>query len=273
MMNCRISPSHPGLLVSVRSADEARAALDGGADIIDVKEPARGPLGAADSSTITEVVRAVGGRVPVTAAMGELLDMAKSLPNGLRVLVPDGVVVYKLGLAGCRNISNWQGLWRQTIELVAASNATARPVAVAYADWRQADAPEPAEVLDAAIGQRSPAVLVDTWDKASGSLFDYWPAERLARFARQVRSQRLIIVLAGSLAGCDFERAIELAPDFVAVRAAACDAGRNGTVTAENVRKLRKSVHSIRCTSTANSFSLTRSAKIAYSEASRTIKT
>ena len=38
----------PGLLVSVRSADEAIAALAGGADVIDVKEPNRGALGAAD---------------------------------------------------------------------------------------------------------------------------------------------------------------------------------------------------------------------------------
>ena len=35
-------------LVSVRSPEEALAALEGGADLIDVKEPSRGPLGAAD---------------------------------------------------------------------------------------------------------------------------------------------------------------------------------------------------------------------------------
>ena len=34
------------LLVSVRSAAEARAALSGGADIIDAKEPSLGSLGA-----------------------------------------------------------------------------------------------------------------------------------------------------------------------------------------------------------------------------------
>ena len=34
------------LLVSVVSADEARRALAGGADIIDVKDPREGPLGA-----------------------------------------------------------------------------------------------------------------------------------------------------------------------------------------------------------------------------------
>jgi len=38
-------PDTPGLLVSVRSADEVDDALAGGADLIDVKEPSRGALG------------------------------------------------------------------------------------------------------------------------------------------------------------------------------------------------------------------------------------
>ena len=48
-----VTPNHlkisnsPGLLVSVRSAAEAITALEAGADVIDVKEPSRGALGAA----------------------------------------------------------------------------------------------------------------------------------------------------------------------------------------------------------------------------------
>src|SRR5256885_16611977 len=48
-----------GLLVSVRSAGEAEAAIAGGADLIDVKEPAYGSLGRAKDETIA----AGGGRV------------------------------------------------------------------------------------------------------------------------------------------------------------------------------------------------------------------
>src|SRR3712207_1522808 len=44
------------LLVSVRSAAEAGTALEGGADIVDAKEPARGPLGAVDPVTIAEIL-------------------------------------------------------------------------------------------------------------------------------------------------------------------------------------------------------------------------
>ncbi len=65
------------LLVSVRSAAEAEAALAGGAHVIDVKEPSRGSLGRADDATIDEVVRVVAGRRPVSAALGELHDFGE----------------------------------------------------------------------------------------------------------------------------------------------------------------------------------------------------
>ena len=69
-------PSAPGLLVSVRSAAEACAALAGGAALIDVKEPAHGPLGRASDDVIRAVMDAVGGRCAVSAALGELADHA-----------------------------------------------------------------------------------------------------------------------------------------------------------------------------------------------------
>ncbi len=47
-----------GLLVSVRDESEAREALAGGATIVDVKEPGRGPLGAA-AGDVTARIAAV----------------------------------------------------------------------------------------------------------------------------------------------------------------------------------------------------------------------
>ena len=48
-----------GLLVSVRDAKEAQQAVSGGADVIDVKEPAHGALGAADPTVWSQVRRAI----------------------------------------------------------------------------------------------------------------------------------------------------------------------------------------------------------------------
>jgi uncharacterized protein (UPF0264 family) len=66
----------PQLLVSVRDVAEAEAALAGGADIIDIKEPRRGALGMADAAMIAEIVACVDRRVPVSAALGELREWA-----------------------------------------------------------------------------------------------------------------------------------------------------------------------------------------------------
>ena len=62
----------PKLLVSVRDVSEAAAALAGGADWIDLKEPFTGPLGAVDVETAEGVVECVAGRCQVSAALGEL---------------------------------------------------------------------------------------------------------------------------------------------------------------------------------------------------------
>ena len=60
------------LLVSVRNAEEARAALAGGAEIIDAKEPSRGALGAVDDRRAARDRRAVDGMRPVSAALGDV---------------------------------------------------------------------------------------------------------------------------------------------------------------------------------------------------------
>ena len=58
------------LLISVRNAFEAENALAGGADLIDIKEPANGSLGPADVSKGHEIASVVRGRRPLSAAWG-----------------------------------------------------------------------------------------------------------------------------------------------------------------------------------------------------------
>src|SRR4051812_42317194 len=106
----------PGLLVSVRSPEEALAALTGGADVIDVKEPDRGSLGAADPGTITDIARAVNGRAPVTAAVGELVDWKQFEFVGPRSSQHDAVLLFKFGLSFCEEIADWPVRWSAAIQ-------------------------------------------------------------------------------------------------------------------------------------------------------------
>jgi uncharacterized protein (UPF0264 family) len=240
-----LRPQRPGLLVSVRSADEALVALAGGADVIDVKEPNRGPLGAADRKVIANVLRAIDSRAPVTAAAGELVDLMATPSNNSCMPMPAGVSLAKIGLSQCGKLNNWQRHWHLTTAAL-----RAQPVAVVYADWQAATSPSPDEIHSTALDIGCRVVLIDTWDKTSGSLFDHWPLEELRFFVDRVRrSGNFMIVLAGSLTGANLLRAAELQPNLVAVRGAACDTGRTSTVSQKRVSKLRMLLESASTTS------------------------
>src|SRR5437773_9115409 len=64
------------LLVSVTCAAEALAALAGGADLIDAKDPLAGALGAVSADVLREIYAVVADRRPVTAALGDACDEA-----------------------------------------------------------------------------------------------------------------------------------------------------------------------------------------------------
>ncbi len=244
MSKTELRRPEPGLLVSVRNPSEVLAALAGGADIIDVKEPRYGSLGAADGQTIADIVRVVDGRAIVSAAMGELTELLDSYNNRRPASIVEGVSLFKVGLAGCSKIEDWQEQWWRMIASMAESQqaGATQPVAVVYADWQSAAAPSPQEVLSLAIECRCPALLIDTWNKSRGGLFDYWPADELRTFLAMVRSHALATVLAGSLTSENIVVAARLMPDLIAVRTAACDGGRQGLISETRVRELKNSI-------------------------------
>ena len=124
------------LLVSVRSAAEALAALEGGAALIDVKEPSRGSLGRADADVIRDVAAVVRKRRPVSAALGEWADDTGDIPDAELAYV-------KWGLAGCARRPNW----RQQLTERLTKQQRPQMVLVAYADWQCAQAPSVEEAL------------------------------------------------------------------------------------------------------------------------------
>lgn len=235
-----LDPQHrPRLLVSVRNATEALAAFEGGAHVIDIKEPARGSLGAADNATINEVLQTIHGRAPVTAAAGELVELAQTSPPPL----PPGLALFKIGLAHCTTLNDWHSHWHSAMNaLWPGAHSAHHTVAVVYADWRTAAAPPPSDVLQAAVEAGCPALLIDTFNKSAGGLFDHWPLRELDIFLRTARTHKLAVVLAGSLVGQHITTAAKLEPDLIAVRTAACDNNRSGPVSKQRVANL---IHAI----------------------------
>src|SRR5262245_57903803 len=97
------------LLVSVSGAAEASAALDGGADIVDAKDPHTGPLGAVSLDVLREIGAAVAGRRPVTAAIGDATDEAE-VAETARAFGRAGSRFVKLGFTGIADAPRIAGL-------------------------------------------------------------------------------------------------------------------------------------------------------------------
>ncbi len=224
-----------GLLISVRDADEATTALAGGADLIDVKEPRHGALGAADTVVWRAVSTTVRGRVPTSVALGELIDFDQLDASDLA-----GIQFAKLGLAGCRDLHGWAERWRECLERLPRRLDT---VAVVYADWRQAAAPAPEEVIDQAALLRCGAVLFDTFDKTHGDLTDHLSMEQLDRLSSMIRKREARVVFGGSLNARSAARLLPLQPDYIAVRGAVCPRERTGRIDRALVEELARIVH------------------------------
>jgi uncharacterized protein (UPF0264 family) len=224
------------LLVSVRNRSEAILALRAGVDLIDIKEPRAGSLGAASSGVIREIVSLCSGKVPLSVALGELL----TAEGECELPAAADIQFAKLGLAGCRAEHDWHQRWDRRIERL---SSPAAAVAVIYADWLTAGAPPPAEVLAHAVRTGCRAVLLDTFDKSQGSLFAHLPLAQTTDLVGDIHRLGLPAVVAGSLSVPMIGQLIEAGADCLAFRGAACRGGRTGSVDALLLRDI---VHAVR---------------------------
>lgn len=202
------------LLVSVRDAAEAAVALAGGAEVIDLKEPSAGALGAVALPVIAEALAAVGGRRLTSATIGDHPPgrIAPVLAAARRIAATR-VDFVKIGLE--------PGPQRDDlIEVLGeALGAPHRLLGVMFADRGYDRA-----LLPRLAGAGFRGVVVDTADKRGGSLLDHLDAVELGRFVETARGLGLMSGLAGALRREHFATVVPLAPDLVGVRGAACAA-------------------------------------------------
>lgn len=238
----------PALLVSVRSPAEAADALAGGADVIDVKEPAAGSLGPATAATCCRIAEVVGDRAPWTMACGELAagsgqisDLLSATWEGLAAVrsatarLPRAI---KVGLAGSAG-RPWQ---RELARLAGGLPPGVGQVAVIYADAGRCGAPLPSEVLAAVSDLRPMAVLVDTFDKRGEGLLDQRTAAELRAWRELAVAAGCNFVLAGKLTVEMFASLAEVDADIIAVRSAVCSQSRVGPVESALVRRARETL-------------------------------
>ncbi|WP_084536666.1 (5-formylfuran-3-yl)methyl phosphate synthase [Azospirillum halopraeferens] len=230
-----------GLLASVRDAAEARLAVAGGADIVDLKNPAAGALGALPPEVLRACVAAVAGRRPVSATVGDLpLDPAR-VAAAVDATAAMGVDIVKIGLfdgdlGGC------------LAALAPRTAAGLRLVAVLFADRR----PDP-DALDRLAAAGFVGAMLDTAGKTAGPLTRHRDAGFLRAFTARARRLGLMSGLAGSLRLADVAAAAAAGPDYLGFRGALCgDGGRAGALDPARLAAVRAAVQaSNRATATA----------------------
>ena len=88
------------LLVSVVDDAEARLAVAGGVDVVDVKNPAEGSLGAPAPRVIARVRAVLPARLPLSAALGDLPSLPGTAALAALGAVRSGAAYVKIGLWG-----------------------------------------------------------------------------------------------------------------------------------------------------------------------------
>jgi uncharacterized protein (UPF0264 family) len=116
-------------------------------------------------------------------------------------------------------------------------------VAVAYADWEKAKSVPPVELVRFAKRFRFRAFLLDTWTKDGKTLLDFLKTAEIAELVESVQRVGMKAAIGGSLRPEHLKQLKGIAPDWFAVRASACAAGkRDGVIDTARVKKWKEAI-------------------------------
>jgi uncharacterized protein (UPF0264 family) len=228
------------LLVSVTDAHEARVAVEGGVDIVDVKNPAEGSLGAPAPGVIERVREAVPPERPVSAAIGDLPNLPGTAALAALGAARSGAAYVKVGLWGTSTADAAVAVLTAVRD---ALDGGASVIAAAYADAeRVSGAPlPPGAVVAAARRAGAAGCLLDTALKDGRGLFEWLTPEALAALVAEGHAAGLEMALAGALRAEDLSVVRSTGADIAGVRSAACHDGcRTAPLDADRIRRLRE---------------------------------
>jgi (5-formylfuran-3-yl)methyl phosphate synthase len=227
------------LLVSVTNADEARVAVEGGVDIVDVKNPAEGSLGAPSPGVIERVREVVPPERPVSAAIGDLPSLPGTAALAALGAARSGAAYVKVGLWGTSTTDEAVAVLRAVRD---ALDDGAAVIAAAYADAERVPGGPlaPGAVVAAARSAGVGGCLLDTALKDGRGLLEWLTLEALAALVADGHAAGLDMALAGALRADDLSLVRATGADIAGVRSAACrDGRRTAPLDAERIGRLR----------------------------------
>jgi len=229
------------LLVSPISVEEARIALDGGADIIDVKNPKEGSLGANFPDVIQSVKRVI--TKPMSVAIGDF----NYKPGTASLAAPGASVAgadyIKIGLFDVQTREQASEMTERVTKAVKQYDSKKKVVICGYSDYNRINSISPFELPMIVSDAGADVVMMDTGVKDGRSTLEFLNLEKLESFIGSAHQYGLLAAIAGSLTFEDIDVLKEVAPDIIGVRGCVCGGDRNSSIKLELVRELKERIH------------------------------
>ena len=221
------------MLASVRNLEEAKLAYEGGADIIDLKEPNDGALGAVSIQQIHHVVDDLWEKCLISATIGDLPADFEKIYKKVTNTAETGVDYVKVGMFSEEHIKICLP------NLIHCANKGIAIIAVFFADM-DFD-------IDTAIRTATDAhikgVMLDTAFKDSGSLMAHKNLMQLEYFINRAKQNDLLTGLAGSLTTNDIPTLLKAFPDYIGFRTALCNSNkRTGHLDSRAIKDVRNHI-------------------------------
>jgi (5-formylfuran-3-yl)methyl phosphate synthase len=211
------------LLISVVNKAEALDSINGGADILDVKNPKEGSLGANFPRVIRQVKEVTPKNLELSATLGDLPNLPGTASLAALGAAVSGVDYVKAGLFGVKTSKEATTLMSEVVRAVKEYDRGLKTIASGYADFRTVGCVSPLELPMVAHKAGADGVLIDVKVKdGKSNLFSFLADEELKDFVDAAHNYGLLAALAGSLDAQDIPRIHRLGADIIGVRGAVC---------------------------------------------------
>ncbi len=215
------------MLASVSNLDEVALALSAGVDIIDLKNPNKGALGALAIDEITEIVKLVDGKCPISATIGDLSTIDEVI-SPIQATIETRVDIVKIGFFESMDC-------HALIQAVAPYTKKQKIIAVLFAESFQNFSILPLLKVAGFYG-----VMLDTANKNGKHLLNYLNLATLNTFVLQAKELKLEVGLAGALRESQVADLSKLQPNYLGFRSALCQQNQRTNTLNENKISLIK---------------------------------
>lgn len=226
------------LMVSVQDLPEAREAVKGRADIVDVKNLKETIIGSNFPPVIREVRQALAKEIHVSVTLGAAPNQAGTVSLAVFGAAALEATSVKVGLLESDYDSSLRIL-RESKRALA--GFPTKLIAATFADSYLYHGIDPLRILDLARESHSDGILIDTLTKDGRNLFDFLPETTLKRVVDEAKELGMSAALSGALRMSDLDALTRINPDIVGVRGAVCTNGDRfgGKVDAAAVAKVK----------------------------------